>query len=369
MPIRTGREVDTHERWLLTSRCFGPTDGAHTFKINPNTVRQALDEVSHRGGDVTALLDGLGFDRHDLSDPFVHLPYATASEAIRRAVIALDDPDIGLMIGMRHHIVSWGFVGLGAMACSDLNEALAFGIRHQVKAGSMLALQHHIGDGEVGIVAHPRFADVSIERVLVDCTFVALLNAVRFISGPSLRPVRVELVATQVASRALYAQVFQCPVHFSCPVNYMAFDRQMVDEPLRTADMASKNLAQSIIGQRASVLGSEGTLRAMVEDQIRSRMANRPRQAEIAELLGMHERTLRRQLRQEGCNYKGIVEQQLRTCSLEQIVLARRPPEVVAEELGFSSVAQLSQAYKQWTGLALKRIKIEPDPRLKDREL
>jgi AraC-like DNA-binding protein len=345
--------MDTHERWLLTSRCFGPADGAQTFKINPNTVRQTLDEVSHRGGDVTALLDGLGFDRHDLSDPSVRLPYATASETIRRAVIALDDPDIGLVIGMRHHIVSWGFVGLGAMACSDLNEALAFGIRHQVKAGSMPALQYHIGDGELGIVAHPRFADVSIERVLVDCIFVALLNAGRFILGPSLRPVRVELVATQVASRALYAQIFQCPVHFSCQSNRMVFDRQMGEKPLRTADMASKNLAQSIIGERASALGSEGTLRAMVEDHIRSRMANRPRQAEIAGLLGMHERTLRRQLRQEGCNYQKIVEQQLRTCSLEQIVLARRPADVVAEEMGFSSLDQLSLAYKRWTGQAL----------------
>jgi AraC-like DNA-binding protein len=355
MSTRKEREVDTRERWIAQSRCFGPTAAAQGFTINPLIVRQVLDEVSHRGGDATTLLDGLGFDRHTLSDPAIRLTYDAASEAVRRAILLLDDPDLGLVIGMRHHIISWGFVGLGAMACSDLSEALAFGIRHQAEAGSLLALQQHIGEGEFGVVARPRFADVSIERVLVDGIFVAILNAGRFIWGDSLKPVRIELVATQVASHELYQQVFQCPVHFSCKANRMVFDQQQGGRTVDTADKTSKSLAQSVIDQLRPTLGDDYALRSVIEDHLRCHTKNRPTQAELAAMLGMNERTLRRQLRQEGCSYKDVVDQLLRTCALEQIVLARRPAEIVARELGFASVGRLAQAFWQWTGLPLDK--------------
>jgi AraC-like DNA-binding protein len=345
--------VDAHERWITASRCFGPSEAAHDRHINPHIVRLVLDEVSRQGGDVTSLLTDLAIDGHMLSDPAYRLSYVAASEVIRRAALALDSTELGLMIGMRHHIISWGFVGLGAMACTDMKAALAFGLRHQSEAWSMLSLRQCVGHKEISISARPLFGDVRIERILVDGIFVAILNAARFIGGHSLKPLRVELVGAQVDGSDLHHHIFQCPVHFSSQNNRLVFDHLVGERRIKTADVACQTLAQSIIDQQSPAVGKDNMLHAELEDRLRPLISNRPTQAEIAEMLGMSERTLRRQLRKEGYSYKEILAQLLRTCSLEQIVLARRPAEVVAKELGFANLGRLSQAYRQWTGQTL----------------
>ncbi len=338
---------------MAEAKCFGPTSAAQGLVLNPIIVRHVLDEVLRKKGRDTERLAGLGFTREDLSDPSFRLPYSIASEAIRRMVIELDDPDIGLVIGMRHHIFSWGLVGLGAMACANLEEAIAFGIRHQIEAGAMLEVGHRVGRRECAIVAYPRFADVSIERVLVDGTFAALLNAGRVIWGDSLRPLRIELVATPLTSASLYQKVFQCPIRYSCRENRMVFSTRDGGNLVETADNASKNLAQRVIGQWGEKPKRALPAREAVENMLRSNMQVFPTLVESADVLDIHERTLRRQLRQEGCSYRDILELWRRSRVLEQIVVARRPPEVIAKELGFANVRSLSRAFKRWTGQAL----------------
>ncbi len=339
--------------WAEGASWCGPTEDAGSLKVPPIVARCALEEARGRGLNVGELIEGLAFTEADLLDPAFRLSYPIASEAIRRVAHAIKDPEIGLTIGRRHHILSWGLVGMGAMACANLGMAIVFGLRYQSEAGSLLALKADVTQNEFAIVASPRFADVSIERMLVESTFAALLAAARTMWGESQKPLRVELVSTQPAKVETYQDVFQCPIHFSCLDNRLIFDKSLSQCPVETADVATMRLAMNTLDNERLRIAPLDNTRAAIEAEVRAHLHAPPTQAEVSELLGLNERTLRRRLQEEGCQYQDIVDQVRRSRALELLVLGKKPAEQVASLVGFSNVRGLSRAFRRWTGFSL----------------
>lgn len=326
---------------------------AAEFRVNPLIVRWTLAEFQSRGGDLAALCGGLGFTFADLEHPGFRLSYDQASKAIRQVIHALQDPTLGLRIGMQHHVVSFGLVGFGAMAASTLHDAGALGIRFQKEAGSLLVLRAEIEADHVVVLASPRFSDVAIEAALVDGTYAALVCAARQILDPGFRPRAVELVARQPPETSLYHEVFQCPVRFGCARNRLLIENQWVHSKLAGGDPMSLERITSLLESGARHRPKVPTLEATIESRLRDNMAHPPPLAELADSLGMSERSLRRKLGETGRSYGGLLDQLRKTRALEMLAHTRYTTREIAEELGFNDPRSLRRAFKRWTGKTL----------------
>ena len=327
--------------------------GAAELQVNPYVVRLFLSEFSLRGGDAAALCLALNFSYADLQVPGFRISYLQASHAIRRVLSALQDPNLGLRLGIQRNLVSFGLVGFGAMAAPTLCDAARLAIRFQEEAGSLLMLDVENGDDHAVALAMPRFSDVAIEAALVDGTFAALVSSARQIVGIDFKPRAVELVARQPMDTALYQQIFQCPVRFGCMRNRMLVDNAWMQSKVSSGDSMSMRRIESHLETDSPRKPEANPIEAAIESRLREDIRNPPTLAELAEVFGMSERNLRRRLSEIGRSYGDMLDQARKTRTLELIAHTQRTMREVAEEIGFNDPRSLRRAFKRWTGKTL----------------
>lgn len=323
------------------------------YQVNPLAVRLMLAEFQSRGGDPASLCSGLDFTLADLQCPGFRMSYDRASQAVRRVIMALQDPLLGLRIGMRHHVVSFGLVGFGAMAASTLQAAGALALRFQKEAGSLLVLDADLGPDHVAVLARPRFADVAIEAALVDGTYAALVCAARQILDTGFRPRAVELVARRPADTTLHQEVFQCPVRFGCERNRLVIENAWVNSKVARGDPVSLRRITSLLEVAATHCPKAPTMEALIERRLRDSIRRPPTLAELAKTVDMSERNLRRKLTEVGRSYGDMLDHLRKTHALELVARSRHTAREIAVELGFDDPRSLRRAFKRWTGKTL----------------
>ena len=76
------------------------------------------------------------------------------------------------------------------------------------------------------------------------------------------------------------------------------------------------------------------------------------RAIDIAKQLGIHERTLHRQLKLLGTSFRHELDQTRYALSQQLLTDTNEPLVDIALALGYSNVSAFSRAYKQWSGIA-----------------
>tara|TARA_R110001592_G_scaffold254048_8_gene517272 strand:- start:50 stop:1069 length:1020 start_codon:yes stop_codon:yes gene_type:complete len=76
-----------------------------------------------------------------------------------------------------------------------------------------------------------------------------------------------------------------------------------------------------------------------------------PSYEEMAISLGLTPQTLRRRLRQEGCDYRLIKNELIRDTAIGYLLHDNREIKTISYELGFSEPSAFIRSFKKWTGL------------------
>lgn len=338
----------TREPWLSA-----PSSPEMDPLIDPIILRYLVDEALDRGIPETEVREAMGHVLLAVVRSKVRVPYTQASEALCRLVRLIGDPDIGLIVGSAHRVLSWGLIALGAISCTTLGEAVAFGLRHQHAAGSLVSLRTRCVGHEASLLAFPILSDIGIERVLVEGVFASLVVSGRSLLGERLRLTAVEFVSQPKSSLARYEQVFQCPVRFGQRENRLIADLGVLDQAMNSPSLATWRMATSFLRKVGDDRVTEADLIQTIEAALQDSLSAPPSLVSLAQSLGMNERTLRRKLALENRNYHDMLDAIRRTRALEWLLLSGMPAAAVAQALGFSDLRSLGRAFKRWTGLSL----------------
>jgi AraC-like DNA-binding protein len=323
-----------------------------TAFINPLALRHLAVIVGERGHDAARLCRGLGFEMEDFDRPSFRISYRQGSLMIRRALETAGDMGLGIAVGQRQTIVSWGLVGFAMMSCATVGEAIALGLGHQRDAGALATLTAERRGDDTAIVADPVFDDPDIEMYLVEEMFSSFVAVMHQLVGPQYSPAALELVYQAPAHAPLYAAVFRCPIRFGAPRNRFLIDPNWMRFPLPTHDALVARTVQDLIERSLLQERSKTDLATTVERAVRESLTGRlPTLREIAVLQNISERTLRRRLADAGCSYDGIVESVRKSRALELLKHSSQSIGEVAREAGFSDVRTFRRAFKRWTGV------------------
>ena len=328
-----------------------------TASINPLTLRYLVAVVTERGAHVPALCRGLGFEAGDLDDPDFKISYRQASMMISRAMQWGGDSGLGLAVGLRQTPISWGLVGFGMMSCATLADAIDFGLRFQKDAGSLASISQERSRNQTALVADLIFYDPDIEVFLVEEMFASMISNARFLVGPQVAPIAVDLIYQAPAHAGWYQSIFRCPVHFGRPRNRIILSQASVSQPLATHDPVVAKRVRELIEESLLAHREDADFGATVERTIRENLRVLPPLSQIAAQMNMSERTLRRRLLAAGFRYQVLVDSVRKARSLELLSHSRLPVAAVAQEMGFADVRSFRRAFRRWMGVAPTEIR------------
>jgi AraC-like DNA-binding protein len=323
----------------------------------PTTVRSTLDLVRRRGLSPERMCKGLGFSLEELQDGAFQISYRQASLLIRRVQQAVGDPALGLSVGSRQTVVSWGVPGLAMMTCQTLREALAHIHEHQREAGAMLTYRWSESGKEIVIEVTPRSFDSELNVFLIEEALAGAVAVVRTLVGDRFGPKRVELAYPRPPQAAAYAAFFRCPVRFGADANRLISDTAWLEGHLPGfGEFAARSLREKL--NRLIVKPSEHSeLVEFMSTHLRTHLDEPRALAETARQFNISERTLRRRLADLNVSYRDIVNRMRYERAQDLLKRGRMTVREIGLATGFDDVRSFRRAFKRWSGVLPSEIR------------
>lgn len=325
-------------------------NAADLSKTLPSAYVLLLLDVTKRFGvSEEAILSPFGLTRAALLDTHEHLPLAVVNDVLIHALALTDEPALPFHIGMQMKISTHGFIGFAAMTADNVRQALELVERFSELRllGANIRL---IEDGDNAKLLVD--TDLTLQP-LRDAVLAALMvgfgQMAQVVTGETLYGVAYIEIDEEPRYRDIMYRL-PAQIHFKQAQNVICFDASYLDLPLLMSDTASMQLAVKQCEQELAAIGHFSPfireVRALVHD---SSVGFRSLEA-VAEMLNQSERTLKRQLAQEGTTFSDILEDMRRQEAIRLLLNSSESLDRIAEALGYSDVANFNRAFKRWTG-------------------
>ena len=217
--------------------------------------------------------------------------------------------------------------------------------------GSYFRLTLQVRGSEAVIVASDYHYRADLEVLNTDMCLASLWAIVCDVLGRS-PPSALRLSYPAPAHAAHYAQVLGCEPEFDAGENALVFPGEWLDQTLQFAEPISCQMAMQQCQQLErewSQASGDGViarvLRLLNTDPQRYRHLD-----DVAEVLCLSGRTLRRRLLAADTHFQALRDQALHEKALEYLQRTDMPLAEVAERLGYSEPASFRQAFRRWTG-------------------
>jgi AraC-like DNA-binding protein len=318
--------------------------------VPPSVVVGILELAEQRGAKTETWVSGTGLTRGQLELPETRLSFRQATLILRRALRALPPGPVGIRVGSRDLLVSWGILGFAVRSCRSLREAGAIGLQLHQAAGTLLNYELEYGSDEFELRLRERTPDSELLPFLCEETYSAIVSLLRTVFGAHITPKLIEFAYPPPAYADVYDRFFRCPIRFSAHTTRMRLDTNLLDLPIPTANPAQLTVAVEAARQLANPEDRRPDTVAAVEAVLRENFRAPVTMAFVAERLTISERTLHRRLADAGEKF-GHIRDRVR---LQRATVLLRESNIsisaVAHEVGFSDSREFRRAYLRWTG-------------------
>lgn len=335
---------------LLPMPLRSPSRTAGTT-ILPSLLWGLFMAADARGIPVAPWLSGTGMDRRGLEAADLRLPTEIAATIIARALRELPS-DIGLELGQAQHVGNFGLVGLAMSTAATFGEALQIGLRFTPLVGSLMRFVEvpPPRPGVLALIAEMTPGHAALQPFVAEEFISSCLALAGGLLGQPLRPLALEFAYPPPAHVARYHEVLDCPIAFDQPQNRLLLDARVLATPLRTRNPTASWQVLALCEAQMPQPEQAGSMATTVAGLLGASLADPPRLAGIAAQLHMSERTLRRQLHQEGTSFNAIhdrlrIERALRLLQEPRLSIA-----AVGAHVGFRDPREFRRAFKRWTG-------------------
>ncbi|HSX60162.1 MAG TPA: AraC family transcriptional regulator [Tahibacter sp.] len=328
-------------------------DPRFSAAVLPTNILSGLVQIAQeRGVDASAWFAGFALSPNDICDPSARVSYRQAVAIIRRAIGAMADPALGLLIGRHQDIGNFGLLGLAMKTARSFGDAIALGITYQRATGTLLDLEvQTFAAGEIALFARAPVDDPVVLPFLCEEMFSSVLAVGRELAGVALKPLRLELAYAEPAHVEEYRALFRCELRFGSTHNCLVVDAQTLDHPFPNYNpVTARQALAALLRELEAMPAARSETVAAVERQLRQRIAQNPRLLDVAVSLYRSERTLRRQLAGEGESFTTIHDRVRCERAIELLRDRRLTVAEVGTQVGFGDVREFRRAFKRWTG-------------------
>lgn len=269
---------------------------------------------------------------------------------IRLAIEASDRPDLGLLAGRDHRFPVFGFWGLALAASPTLASAIRLGLQYIDLTHTFLRWQFERSGEQAALVMQPAFPLGELEMFLVERDVAAAATLLEDLTGRREGLAGAEFAYPAPPWAADYRAAFGCEPRFAADRHALRVHAGALDQPLPGGDPVTAAAAEAQCQRLLEGLSPAGGLATRLRRLLLAHPGRLPRQDEAARRLNLSRRSLRRQLAEEGTSFRALADEVRFGLVAGYLENTGLPLDEIAARTGFSDAANLSHAFRRWTG-------------------
>jgi AraC-like DNA-binding protein len=324
-------------------------------------VRVLLEILDERGIARDAALRETGIPRRVLSEADGRVTPLQWGALAHNALQLFGDNGLGYELGLRLRPSAHGFLGFAAMTGRDLREA----IRSMAKYLRTRARNVHISFAEEGdramlqVREQVRVPFENVRNLGIEVILLGIARMVEAVTEKRASDLELCFDWPEPPYHARYRDRIPL-VRFGCPTNQFRFPVAILDLPLVLADECAHQqaLAQVAI-EHASVRAQEGDIAARVRAELQLSVEDGyPDRRKVAAKLAMSTRTLTRKLSAQRTSYQALLEEACQRDARHLLETSSLDMQAISVRLGFDNAANFTRAFKRWTGLTPRDLRL-----------
>ncbi|HAA07214.1 AraC family transcriptional regulator ligand-binding domain-containing protein [Acinetobacter schindleri] len=310
-----------------------------------------LDVISRWGYNDESLFKPFGLTSEQLADPEFRIPTAIANDMVKHALKLTGEPTLGYHLGTQMRISIHGFIGYAIMTANNITEALVLANRFIQLRLPFLQLFF----STFGVKATVQLqTDIQMEPLRTEISIalmIGLISMAKAITGISDATGEIDFDFKKPEGFERFMVKF--PTHqfrFEQPHLLLSFDKNYLMNKLVHADPIASQIAINQCETELSALGERHRIAMRVRDILTNSEQHYLSIEAVADRLHMSDRTLKRQLAAEGTSFSTLVDEVRYRHATSLLSRTDFTLEQIADELGYSDVANFSRAFKRWSG-------------------
>ncbi len=148
-----------------------------------------------------------------------------------------------------------------------------------------------------------------------------------------------------------YHYLFFCPTRFDGSVSEFVFEQRVLDLPLIKTPEELDSLIRQMPYNLLFMPTRQKSYTEQIRRYIKKSLPKNPSYEQISASLGLTPQTLRRRLRDEGCDYRQIRNELLRDTAIEFLQQTGHSVQEISYQLGFSEPSAFIRSFRNWTGV------------------
>jgi AraC-like DNA-binding protein len=310
-----------------------------------------LEAIEAAGRHPDEVLRPLGLHRTLFSSPHGFMPSADFARVLEEAARVTGDDCFGLHFGEHFHPKN-----IGPLIYVVLNSpTIAVGFENIARY-----LRVHNEAAEVSFALGPQWAylrhtlaDLPVEsrRQHNEYSLAVGLGIIRLVAGSDWAPVEAQFEHPAPDETSEHLRVFRAPVSFGHAGNALVVEPEFCQRQIPAADARLYPILRRYLDRALDELPPEGGLLASVRRVIGDLLRQgEPKLGPVASKLAIGPRTLQRRLKEQGVDFKALVDDTRRRFSLRYLQDRKNTLTEVAYLLGYSEVSAFNRAFRRWTG-------------------
>ena len=316
------------------------------------------------GCEYSELIEHCNLSGINIMNPLFRPHGSMMIDLLHAAEAILEKKGIGIDVGQDFKPKTFRDIGYGSMFCDSIIGALNFNEKYQRLTQEIGRTHIEVRGDEAAIVWTPFSDDTEYMRPITDAVFGGY-----FTIGTWMTWIQVKNFQSKVSFRhgpVPYADEFS--VAFGCEINFNASENSLtIPTSLAKAELPQRNtsmvrLISSRLDEALVQYGRSANYVTRTYDCLEALLPRgTPSIVQVADLIGLTERTLRRKLDAEGTSFRQILEN-VRRLSCEILMRdSKMTLSEVAQRLGYSEQSAFSRAFKKWYGKTPKNYFSEGD--------
>ncbi len=294
------------------------------------------------------LFAAAGWPADAVDDPLRRLPASAMNDLLFHARKLTAEPGLGYYLGLQKRVSLYGYLGFAALSAPSIRRALELAVEFAPIYSTALAVNLTITNNTASLQVDEQMSLGPVRDVVLISFMLGLQTIGSSLTGLKGRD-SVELAIPEPAYHARFAGIAR-NWRFGQPATRLVLNVDLLDAPIVTADSAALALARSLCDKSLDELGFDARLEERVRRLVPDDDGGFRSLEEVAALVHMSGRTLKRRLAAQGVTFSTLVDRARRERALALLQSSRLPIEDVAERLDYATASTFVRAFHRWTG-------------------
>lgn len=281
---------------------------------------------------------------HDLN-----ISYESIVKVLDHSATQSGYPLFSLALSLRYGIEALGPLGLMASQCHTLEDSLTVVEKYVHVHSQGVELKLNVHEQEARLTYNVNMGnDINLTQ-LIELAIGRIHNVLRTLAPPGMTITGVRFKHAPQAAPELYTALLGVCPRFNAEENSVSFDADYLTQPPAPASDRLRLYFESFLnhaGHNHARPLKHQVIR-LIHELIPTGEASA---ATVAHLMGLHTRTLQRQLKLINTDFRTLLEEVRYKQAREMLAESDITLTDLALQLGYSELSAFSRAFKRWSG-------------------